>query len=41
MLDINVLWSVWNIGFSIEASYGSDYYSMSWLDSTLLFLASS
>jgi hypothetical protein len=33
MLDLNVLRSFWNIGILLKASYSSDQYSISLLDS--------
>jgi hypothetical protein len=41
MLDLNVLWSVMEHWFSLKASYSSDHYNISWLNSTLMFIASS
>jgi hypothetical protein len=41
MFDLNVLRSIMEHWFPLKASYNSDHYNISWLNSTLLFLASS
>jgi hypothetical protein len=41
MLDLNVLQFVMEHWFYLKASYSSDHYNISWLNSTLLFPSSS